>query len=272
MLWFVAFVILFSIGGMGGVLMAVPPADFQIHNSLFLIAHFHTMIIPGVLFGIFAGLTYWFPKITGYILDEKWGRYAWFFWTIGFILAFMPLYALGFMGATRRLDHYDSSTGWYPLFVVAALGAALITIGVLCQCIQCYLTYKHRKTVRDLTGDPWDGRTLEWMIPSPPPLYNFASLPIVEGRDPFWEKKRTHTPTSAHYEEIHLPHNTSLGFFLSLFAALGCFGVIWYMWWLAGVGLVGTMACIILRLFDFHPEYALSAEEVRLIEERGRFS
>jgi len=269
MLWFVGFVIIFSIGGMGGVLMAVPPADFQIHNSLFLIAHFHSMAVPGVLFGFFAGFTYWFPKISGFKLDEKWGRYAWFFWVIGFLLAFMPLYSLGFMGATRRLDHYDPSTGWYPLFVIAAIGTLLIAFGVGCQAIQIYVSYKKRHQYRDTTGDPWDGRTLEWATQSPPAVYNFALIPEVGDRDPFWLQKQSGVPQPpTHYEEIHMPKNTPLGLYIGLFSALASFGIIWYMWWLAAIGGVGILACVIIRLSDEHPEYTLSAEEVKRREGR----
>jgi cytochrome o ubiquinol oxidase subunit 1 len=267
MLWFLAFAILFTIGGMGGVLMAVPPADFQIHNSLFLIAHFHTMIIPGVLFGVFSGLTYWFPKITGFKLDETWGRIAWFFWVVGFILAFMPLYTLGFMGATRRLDHYDSSTGWRPFFIVAAIGAFLIAIGVLAQCIQIYVSYRKRRQYRDTTGDPWNGRTLEWPTHSPPPMYNFAWIPEVSGRDPFWAAKQQKTPQSpSPFEEIHMPKNTSMGFFIGLFSGAACFAIIWYMWWLLPISLVGIIVCIVIRLSDEHPEFTLSPETVGKIE------
>lgn len=267
MLWFIAFAIIFSIGGMGGVLMALPPADFQIHNSLFLIAHFHSMIIPGVLFGLFAGLTYWFPKILGFKLDEKWGRYAWFFWVVGFILAFMPLYALGFMGATRRLDHYDRSTGWYPLFVIAALGSVLIAVGIACQAMQIYVSYRKRHQYKDVTGDPWDGRTLEWETASPPALYNFAIIPEVNCRDPFWMKKQTKgREIPKPYEEIHMPKNTAMGFYIGIFSALASFGIIWYMWWLAIVGVVGIIVCIIVRLSDEHPEYTISVEEVKRTE------
>jgi cytochrome o ubiquinol oxidase subunit 1 len=263
MLWFVAFAVIFSIGGMGGVLMAVPPADFQIHNSLFLIAHFHSMIIPGVLYGFFAGFTFWFPKIAGFKLDEKWGRYAWFFWTFGFLFAFMPLYTLGFMGATRRLDHYDWSTGWFPLFAVAAFGSGLIAIGLLCQVIQLWVSFKNRHALRDTTGDPWDGRTLEWSIPSPPHHYNFAVVPEVSGIDPFWVQKQSGASPSKHYEEIHMPKNTGYGLYISLFSGACCFGIIWYMWWLAALGAIGAVVCVILRLCDEHPEYTISAEEVR---------
>ena len=191
MLWFMGFVITFTIGGMDGVLMSIPAVDFQVHNSLFLIAHFHSVIIGGVVFGFFAGLTYWFPKVMGFSLNERLGKYAFWCWLIGFLLAFMPLYILGLMGATRRLDHYDASMGWQPLFIVAAVGVAIIMIGIGIQVLQVLVSIKQRKENRDLSGDHWGGRTLEWSIPSPPPLYNFAITPKVDTRDPFWVAKQS---------------------------------------------------------------------------------
>jgi len=273
MRWFIAFVVIFTIGGMGGVLMAVPPADFQIHNSLFLIAHFHSMIIPGVLFGLFAGLSYWYPKITGHFLNEKWGRYAWFFWVAGFLLAFMPLYNLGFMGATRRLSHYDSGSGWWPLFTLAALGAALIAVGVCCQVIQVYVSYKQRKECHDRTGDPWNGATLEWTTSSPPPFYNFAVIPEVHSRYPFWVQKESKTQEpKPKFEDIHIPKNTSLGFYIGLLSAIASFAIIWYMWWLVPISILGILVCIVLHLCNEHPEYTLAADKVRKYEKQRKKS
>ncbi len=200
MLWFMGFVFIFyNRGGLDGVLMAVAPIDFQVHNSLFLIAHFHSVIIGGVVFGLFAGFTYWWPKIFGYKLNEKWGEYAFFCWIFGFLLAFIPLYILGLMGATRRLDHYDPATGWQPLSSFALIGALIIGLGIFCQAVQILVSIRDRKKNRDTTGDPWDGRTLEWSLSSPPPFYNFAVIPEVHERDDFWAvkesgKKRGKTP------------------------------------------------------------------------------
>src|SRR5438045_6056980 len=149
--------------------MASPPADFQLHNSLFLVAHFHTMIIGGALFGIFAGITYWFPKVTGFKLNERLGKIAFWFWLSGFFTSFGPLYILGLMGATRRLDHYDPSTGWQPLFIVSAIGFLLISTGIAVQVLQIFVSFKQKKQQLDTTGDPWNARTLEWSTASPPP-------------------------------------------------------------------------------------------------------
>jgi cytochrome o ubiquinol oxidase subunit 1 len=267
MLWFMGFILAFTIGGATGVLMAIPPADFQVHNSLFLIAHFHSMVLPGVLFGVFAAITYWFPKVMGFRLNERWGRYAFWCWLIGFCLAFLPLFLLGFMGATRRLDHYEAATGWQPFFLVAALGFLVICLGVLCQIIQVIQSYRYRKENRDKTGDPWDGRTLEWATFSPPPVYNFAHIPHVNDRDAFTAIKegRAAAPQGP-YQPIHMPKNTSLGFFVGLFSFFFGFGLIWYIAWMTWLGLLGIIVSLILRAFDNDTDFFISAEEVAHIE------
>lgn len=265
MLWFLGFVGTFAIGGMAGVMLAVPPADFQLHNSLFLVAHFHTMVIGGVLFGIFAGLSYWFPKIAGVKLNERIGRYAFWCWLSGFVIAFTPLYILGLMGATRRLDNYDSSTGWQPFYVVALLGGIIIVIGVALQVIQIIASLIQKRRLRDLSGDPWDGRTLEWSVASPPPSYNFAVIPEVKTRDAFWEMKKLHL-TKRVFEDIRMPKNTPIGIYIAIFAFLAGFGFVWEIVWLAAVSIVGIIVCVIVRTFDEHTEYTLTAAEVEKIE------
>lgn len=264
MYWFMGFFITFTIGGMAGVLMAAPPADFQVHNSLFLIAHFHTMLIGGALFGIFAGITYWFPKITGILLNERLGKRAFWFWLIGFIVSFGPLYLLGFMGATRRMDHYASSTGWQPLFITSTLGFALITCGIITQILQLIVSIKEKR--RDTTGDPWNGRTLEWSTPSPPPFYSFSAIPTVTGLDAFWHMKKMGHRSEHKYEDIVLPRNTSLGIYISGFGFLVGFGLVWSIFWLIAIGLIGVIACMVLRSLDTHTEYELPAEEVKKME------
>jgi len=267
MLWFMGFVVTFTIGGMAGVMMAVPAIDFQVHNSLFLVAHFHTMIIGGVVFGFFAGLTYWFPKIFGFTLNERLGRYAFWCWFIGFLLAFVPLYILGLMGATRRMDHYDASLGWQGLFIVAAIGVAVIFLGVGFQLLQLAVSIKRRHENRDLTGDPWNGRTLEWSIGSPPPFYNFAVTPQVHERDAFWAMKQAKASIpQTEYEDIHLPKNTAMGIFIAASAFAAGFAIIWHIWWLAALGLIGIVTLIIVRSTAEHPEYTISAEKVAQME------
>ncbi|NGX50442.1 MAG: Cytochrome bo(3) ubiquinol oxidase subunit 1 [Chlamydiae bacterium] len=269
MLWFIGFIVVFTVGGMAGVLMSIPGIDFQAHNSLFLIAHFHTVIIGGVVFGFFAGYTYWFPKFTGFMLNEKLGRYAFWCWLLGFLFAFLPLYLLGFMGATRRLNHYDTATGWQPLFIVALLGVLLILCGVFFQGLQLYVSIKKRHENRDTTGDPWDGRNLEWSTTSPPPFYNYAITPEVDQRDPFWVKKHSKTtPPSHEYKDIHMPKNTSAGLFIGALSFVLGFAMVWHLFYLAALAAVGILAVIIKRLYVKETDYYVTAEEVKEIESR----
>lgn len=266
MLWFMGFVTTFTIGGLTGVLMSVPAIDFVVHNSLFLVAHFHNMIIGGVLFGMFAGFTYWFPKFTGFYLHEKLGKVAFWCWLIGFLVAFMPLYVLGFMGAVRRLDHYDASLGWQGLFIVAGVGVLIILIGVGFQILQVAYSIWKRDELR-VDHDPWDGRTLEWATPTPIPEYNFAHMTPVTSRDEYWEQKRrgekkVHGP----YEAIHVPKNTAYGPLIGLTAFVVGFAVIWHMWWLALVGLVAAIILVIMVTLREDTEREITAEEVALIE------
>jgi cytochrome o ubiquinol oxidase subunit 1 len=270
MYWFMGFVSTFTLGGMAGVLMAAPPADFQVHNSLFLVAHFHTMIIGGALFGIFAGITYWFPKIAGFTLDEEWGKRAFWLWLIGFFVSFVPLYLLGFMGATRRIDHYASSTGWQPLYITAGIGFIIILCGIAAQVVQITLSIRTRKQRMDTTGDPWNGRTLEWATSSPPPFYNFARIPTVTCRDEFWHRKQRGLKPEAQYEDIELPKNTGMGIYISGFAFLLGFALVWYILWLAIFGFIGIIACLIIRALDDNTEYKLEAAEIERMERSRR--
>lgn len=266
MLWFLGFVFIFSTGGLTGVLMSVAPIDFQTHNSLFLIAHFHSMVIGGVLFGFLSGVTYWFPKIFGYRLEEKYGRYGFYCWFGGFLLAFMPLYVLGLMGATRRLNHYAADTGWHPLFVVAALGMCIIGAGIGFQVLQMVQSIRNRDKNRDVTGDPWNGRTLEWAISSPPPEYNFAVLPKVDSIDPFWQSKEKGEKPVAEYQDIHLPKNSSLGLWIGIFSFFLGFGAIWQIHWSAAIGTIGIIVVLIIRLSEKEVEFTVPAAEVAKIE------
>jgi cytochrome o ubiquinol oxidase subunit 1 len=268
MLWFLGFVFIFTTGGMTGVLMSVAPVDFQIHNSLFLIAHFHSMIIGGVVFAVFAGFTYWFPKITGFKLIERPGIYAFWCWIIGFFLAFMPLYVLGLMGATRRLNHYDTSTGWQPLFIVALVGVLVIGVGIIFQVLQVFESIKHRKENRDTTGDPWNGRTLEWSTSSPPPFYNFAVTPEVHERDAFWAMKQSKTFGSQKpvYKDIHMPRNTPIGFYIGALSFVFGFAMTWEIFWLAILSFLAVGVLVIIRLCDDDTEYTFSAAKIEKIE------
>jgi len=266
MLWTIGFIMTFTIGGMTGVLMSVPAADFQVHNSLFLVAHFHNVIIGGVVFGYLSGLIYWFPKMFGFKLNEKLGIASFLCWLIGFYVAFMPLYALGLMGVTRRLYHYDN-VAWHPYFVVAAAGVGIIALGVVFQVLQLVVSYKNRHKYRDNTGDPWDGRTLEWAIASPAPFYNFAFIPEVDSRDAYWEmKQKGLQPESRPYVDIHMPKNTGIGFLIALFGGLFCFGMVWHIYWMIGLGLLGIVTTAIARTFNQDVDYYVPAAEVERIE------
>ncbi len=269
MLWFLGFIVTFTLGGVAGVLMSVPAIDFQVHNSLFLVAHFHTMIIGGVVFGFFAAITYWFPKVFGFTLNERLGRYAAYAWIVGFVTAFGPLYVLGLMGATRRLDHYDASLGWQGLFIVAGIGVGIILLGIALQVLQFIVSIKQRKQNLDTTGDPWNGRTLEWATSSPPVSYNFATIPQVHSRDAFWEEKQAKlTKSPMKYEDILLPKNSSIGVIIGVFAILFGFGIVWHVWWLALIGFLGILIAFIIRSFQSDTEYHISASKIESIEAR----
>ncbi|WP_426664154.1 cytochrome o ubiquinol oxidase subunit I [Rhodanobacter aciditrophus] len=266
-LWTIGFMVTFVIGGMTGVLLAVPGADFVLHNSLFLIAHFHNMIIGGVVFGCLAALNFWFPKATGFKLEERWGKWSFWCWLVGFYVAFMPLYLLGFMGATRRMQHYDN-VAWQPYFVVAFVGAVIIMAGIGFTVLQIAVSIRNRDSNRDLTGDPWGGRTLEWSTSSPAPFYNFAVEPRITELDQFWadkENKRAY-PRHAHYADIHMPRNTGVGVIMGGFATLLGFGLIWHIWWLAVLGLAGMVGSFIARAYDRDVDYYVPAAEVEKIE------
>ncbi|MFA5996889.1 MAG: cytochrome o ubiquinol oxidase subunit I [Candidatus Paceibacterota bacterium] len=268
MLWLIGFIFTFTIGGMTGVLLAVPGADFQLHNSLFLIAHFHNTIIGGVVFGYFAGLIYWFPKIFGFKLSESFGKATFWAWIIGFFVTFIPVYILGLQGMTRRLSHIDAGTGWEPLLIISAIGVLIIAVGVVLLILQFVMGVIQRKNNMDTTGDAWgEGRTLEWSTSSPPPFYNFAVIPTVHGRHAFWDMKYGNAvKETPHYEDIHMPRNTGIGFYIGGIAFLMCFGIVWHIWWLAGAGILGIIIAAIVRSFDYHTEYTVSAAQVATIE------
>ncbi|MFK0268481.1 MULTISPECIES: cytochrome o ubiquinol oxidase subunit I [Pseudomonas] len=267
MLWTLGFMITFSIGGMTGVLLAVPGADFVLHNSLFVIAHFHNVIIGGAVFGYIAGFAYWWPKAFGFKLNEKWGKAAFWFWISGFYVAFMPLYALGFMGMTRRLNHSDNPL-WEPYLYVAVAGAVLILFGIACQLIQIVVSIRDRNQNLDVTGDPWGGRTLEWSTSSPPPFYNFAHMPEKVGLDCWHEAKEAGVAykAPAKYEAIHMPSNTATGLFMGLFLTVFGFAFIWHIWWLVGASLFATIAVFVRHAARDDQGYMVPAEEVARIE------
>jgi cytochrome o ubiquinol oxidase subunit 1 len=262
MLWLVGFMVTFVIGGLTGVLLAVPPVNFQLHNSAFLVAHFHNVIIGGVVFGAFAGYQYWFPKAFGFTLDEWWGKAAFWCWLIGFYLAFTPLYVLGLQGMTRRLQHI-ADPSWQPWLLVAEVGAIVIMAGILCQVAQLYVSIRTRELRRDLTGDPWTGRTLEWATASPPPPYNFAVLPRVETIDAFWEmKRRGLIPGQPVYEALEMPRSSPIGVVMAFFASVTGFALIWHIWWMAILGLLGAAIALLVFGWTDDREREISAAEI----------
>ncbi|KQR75717.1 cytochrome o ubiquinol oxidase subunit I [Rhizobium sp. Leaf341] len=271
MLWTLGFMVTFVIGGMTGVLLAVPPADFVLHNSLFLIAHFHNVIIGGVVFGVMAGVTYWFPKAFGYKLNDFWGKMSFWFWLVGFYFAFMPLYVLGLMGVTRRLSQFEdpSLQIW---FIIAAFGALLIALGIASFIISLVVSFLQREKLRDVTGDPWNGRTLEWSTSSPPPDYNFAFTPVIHDHDSWYDmKSRGYARPLEGFKPIHMPRNTGTGIILSGLSVAFAFGVIWYIWWLAIVAFVGIIAVSIGHTFNYNRDFYIPAEDVVATEgERTR--
>jgi len=257
----------FIFGGLTGVLLALPPVDWQVHNSLFLVAHFHHVIIPGVLFGVIAGYNYWFPKAFGFRLDEAWGKAAFWCWFIGFHLAFMPLYVVGLMGMTRRMQHYDV-LAWRPWLLVAEAGAIVVLAGIVCQITQLVVSFRARAQLRDVTGDPWDGRTLEWSTASPPPAWNYAVLPRVTERDAFWANKklarakRAQPARSPEYKPIEMPENSATGFITAFFAVVTGFALIWHIWWMAILGALGAFVTLLVFAFRDRDEFEVSAATI----------
>src|ERR1700678_1152427 len=275
MLWSLAFMVTFVLGGMTGVLLAVPPADFVLHNSLFLVAHFHNVVIGGVLFGAFAGYNYWFPKAFGFKLDERLGKAAFWCWFFGFYLAFVPLYVVGLEGMTRRMQHYDRPE-WHPWLLVAGLGALIILCGIALQVAQLAISIRSRARRRDPTGDPWDGRSLEWSTPSPPPEFNFAVLPNVTHDETYWSVKQSAREQmrlvlpEPHYEAIEMPRNSPVGFVTAFFAAVTGFSLIWHIWWLVVLGLICAYITFVVFAWRDVAEFEIPAEEVARIDRANR--
>ena len=268
MMWVVAFILTFTVGGMTGVLLAVPPADFVLHNSLFLVAHFHNVIIGGVLFGLFAGIEYWFPKAFGFKLDKKWGLVHFWGWVIGYWVAWTPIYIVGLMGTTRRMRQFDDPT-LQPFFVIAAIGAGIILIGIIGFLIGLVVSIRNREQLKDTTGDPWDGRTLEWATTSPPPPYNFAFTPVVHDLDAWYDmKSRAYRHPKGGFRPIHMPKNTGVGVILAGLSTVLGFAMVWYMWWLAALAFGGLLAVAIGHTFNYNRDYHIPAEEVERFEAR----
>lgn len=274
LLWVIAFITTFAIGGMTGVMLAIPPVDFQMHNSLFLVAHFHNVIIGGVLFGFFAGYQYWWPKIFGFNLNEKIGMYSLVFWVSGFYVAFMPLYALGLQGVMRRNYHFED-VNLQPYFVIAAFGLVLILIGLALQIFQIFYSIVKSKQLVDHTGDPWHGRTFEWSTSSPPPPYNFATIPEVNSLDQFWHTKEINNglsiqdPNFIEYNDIHMPKNTFAGFIMAMCAGVCGFALVWHAWLAAILTFLAIIVTFIHKTFSLEIDYYVKKDEVKATELRN---
>jgi cytochrome o ubiquinol oxidase subunit 1 len=276
MLWSLGFIFTFVIGGMTGVLLAVPPADFLVHNSMFLVAHFHNVIVGGVVFAIFAGLDYWFPKAFGFRLHEGWGKAAFWFSFFGFWITFTPLYILGLEGMTRRLQHVNIQE-WQPMLIVSAIGVGVLAVGAACQVTMLVVSIVQRETLRDESGDPWDGRSLEWATSSPPPFFNFAIMPNVEGEEAYWGIKlkaieSQRLSEEPDYEPIEMPVNSPVGFYTAAFASVTGFALIWHIWWLAAVGLMAAFAGFVVFAWRDVHEFHVPAGEVARVERARRAS
>jgi cytochrome o ubiquinol oxidase subunit 1 len=274
MLWSLGFIVTFTIGGMTGVMLAVPPADFQVHNSLFLVAHFHNVIIGSTLYAAFAGLTYWFPKAFGFRLHEGWGKAAWALTVLGFYVVFFPLYGVGLLGMTRRLQHYTVAA-WHPWVIAAGIGIIIMAAGAACQVMQLVVSIRRREELRDTTGDPWNGRSLEWSTASPPPAFNFAVLPHVNGEEPYWHIKRRAIETQSlapepHYEAIEMPRNSPTGVIVAFFATIAGFSMIWHIWWLVIVAIIGAYIVFVWFAWRDVEEYVIPAEQVAELDRERR--
>jgi len=274
MLWSLGFMTTFITGGLTGVLLAVPPVDFMVHNSMFLVAHFHHVIVGGVVFAILAALAYWWPKAFGFRLHEGWGKAAFWFSFVGFYVTFVPLYVVGILGMTRRLQHYDVAD-WRPWILMSALGTVILVVAVICQVVQLAVSFMRRNELRDVTGDPWDGRTLEWATPSPPPVFNFAVLPQVQDAEAYWDVKRRAREAATfgkepEYQPVEMPRNSPTGFICAFFATIVGFALIWHIWWLMVLGLIGAYVTFVVFAWRDVPEYVIPADEVARIDRANR--
>src|SRR4051812_46305658 len=274
MLWSIGFIVTFIIGGMTGVMLAIPPADFQLHNSMFLVAHFHNVIIGGVLFAAFAGMTFWFPKAFGFRLHEGWGKVAFWCAFIGFYVTFMPLYWVGLLGMTRRMQHYDVPE-WRPWLLLASFGVLLLAAGAFCQVCQLWVSIRDRERLRDVTGDPWDGRSLEWATPSPPPAFNFPVLHDVHNEEAYWSIKQAAIeqqglPDEPDYQPIKMPRNSPTGFVTAFFTSFMGFALIWHIWWMVALGFIGAYATFVVFAWRDHDEYEVPVEEVARVDRERR--
>jgi cytochrome aa3-600 menaquinol oxidase subunit I len=269
MLYSLGFIPLFTIGGVTGVMLAMSAADYQYHNTMFLVAHFHNVIIPGVVFAMLAGMTYYWPKMFGFMLNEKIGKWAFWFVTIGFVLAFFPMYISGLDGQARRMYTYSAETGFGPYNFISFIGAFLMAVGFILIVYTIYYSIRHES--RDISDDPWDARSLEWATHNPVPEYNFAIIPQVNSTEAFWDyKKKGHQLFKGEYEKIHMPNNTGGPFIMAcIFFVLG-FAMVFAMWPLAIISTITILVCLAYRSFEIDEGHYISVEEIKETEEQFR--
>lgn len=270
MLWTLAFIPTFTIGGVTGVMLAMGAADYQYHNTHFLVAHFHYVLIPGVVFAVFAALYYWWPKMFGHMLNEKIGKWHFWLFNIGFNLTFMPMFLLGLDGMTRRMYTYSESTGWGPLNLLSASGSIILAAGFVAFCYNIYWSFRYAS--RDVPSDPWDARTLEWYTATPVQHYNFAKLPEIKTLDAFWHMKKNGQTklVETRLEKIHMPSNSGLPFVMSTVFGIAGFLLVFEWHLAAAVATIGIIICLILRSFDYDDGYYVSVDEVKKTERAWR--
>lgn len=271
MLWALAFVPCFVIGGVTGVMLAMGAADYQYHNTLFLVAHFHYVLIPGVVFAVFAGLYYWWPKIFGTLLNERLGKWHFWLFVIGFNVTFMPMFFLGLNGAVRRAYTYSEESGFSPLFLLSGLGSAVLAAGFAVFCYNIYWSFRYGP--KNVVSDPWDARTLEWTTASPPQFYNFAKIPVVKSLDAFWHMKKKGeglTLKESELEEIHMPRNSWLPVYMGGVFMVAGFLLVFELHIAALVALVGVVVGLIIRSFDYDEGYHVHTHEIAYREKAWR--
>jgi cytochrome aa3-600 menaquinol oxidase subunit 1 len=269
MLYSLAFIPIFTIGGITGVMLAISSADYQYHNTMFLVAHFHYVLIPGTVFAVIAGFYYWFPKVFGFRLDEKIGKITFWIIVISFNVTFMPLFFLGLNGMTRRTYTYSAASGFGPLNLIASIGAVGLTIGFILLVYNIY--YSVRYAPRETTGDPWNARTLEWATHSPVPAYNFAITPEVDDLDAFWKSKKEGKPIfKGEIKDIHMPSNSGIPVILGgLFFVFGFFMV--FEWWVpAIIFAIPIFVCLAMRSFQRDHGFHIHKEEIIATEKKLR--
>ena len=264
MLYSLMFIMLFVIGGLTGIMLAMVPVDFQVHNTAFLVAHFHNVLITGTLFGMLAGYNLWFPKAFGYRLNETWGKISAWCFAIGFVLAFFPLYITGVEGMPRRAQEI-LQPAFAPYLYVAEIGALILFAGLCSVIVQLIVSVRQREHTRVGLGDPWDGRNLEWASPSPPPEFNFYAIPAINDPNPFmWLKKRGAAYQLAkQYTAITVPKNSGVGVIIGAAAFWCAFGLVWHIWWAVILWFIACWSAVIARSFVRDTERMISADELR---------